>query len=122
MPTPSVTKIVWPLGCVCHAVRAPGVKWTLLAVNRDPPIAAATVSMYTSPVNHSFGPFEVLRLFLVMCMALLLRRLPELHQGLRWRPGSHRPCLTSDLPDQESRAGFFRAFRTHPLSIDSCLG
>ena len=30
-PTPSVTQIVWPLACVCQAVRAPGVKWTLLA-------------------------------------------------------------------------------------------
>ena len=27
--------MVWPLGWVCHAVRAPGVKWTLLAARRD---------------------------------------------------------------------------------------
>jgi hypothetical protein len=29
--TPSVTQIVWPRGWVCHAVRAPGMKWTLAA-------------------------------------------------------------------------------------------
>jgi hypothetical protein len=44
-PTPSVTQIVWPFGCVCHAVRAPGVKWTLLAFRREPPAGAATASM-----------------------------------------------------------------------------
>ena len=43
-PTPSVTQIVWPFGCVCHAVRAPGVKWTLVALTRDPFDGAATVS------------------------------------------------------------------------------
>jgi hypothetical protein len=29
---------------VCHAVRAPGVKWTLLALRRDGPDGVATVS------------------------------------------------------------------------------
>src|SRR5438445_13447228 len=58
-PTPSVTKMVWPLGCVCHAVRAPGVKWTLLAVRRDGSAGVATVSKYTAPVNHSLDPFVV---------------------------------------------------------------
>src|SRR2546422_10999629 len=43
-PMPSVTQTVWPLGWVCQAVRAPGVKWTLLALSRDPPDGAATVS------------------------------------------------------------------------------
>jgi hypothetical protein len=41
---PSVTQIVWPFGCVCQAVRAPGVKWTLLALRREAPDGAATVS------------------------------------------------------------------------------
>src|SRR6266404_784687 len=63
-PTPSVTKMVWPLGCVCHAVRAPGVKWTLLALRRDGSAGVATVSTYTAPVNHSLDPF-------VVCAALL---------------------------------------------------
>jgi hypothetical protein len=29
---------------VCHVVRAPGVKWTLLALSREPVDGAATVS------------------------------------------------------------------------------
>src|SRR5438105_3103926 len=60
--------MVWPFGCVCHAVRAPGVKWTLLALTREKPDGVATVSMYTAPVNHSLGPAEVSRLFLVICI------------------------------------------------------
>ena len=55
-PSPSTTKIVCPFGCVCHAVRAPGVKWTLLALTREPSDGAATVSMKTAPVNQSLGP------------------------------------------------------------------
>src|SRR5437899_2419454 len=61
--------MVWPFGCVCHAVRAPGVKWTALALKRDGPDGLATVSMYTAPVNHSLGPTVVSRLFLVICIA-----------------------------------------------------
>ena len=44
-PMPSRTKIVWPFGCVCHAVRAPGVKWTALALTRDVADGTATASM-----------------------------------------------------------------------------
>src|SRR5829696_817369 len=60
--------MVWPLGWVCHAVRAPGVKWTLLACRREEPVGVVTVSMYTAPVNHSFGPRLVSMEFLVICM------------------------------------------------------
>src|SRR3954453_17556511 len=73
-PTPSVTQIVWPLGCVCQAVRAPGVKWTLLALTRDPPAGAATGSMWTTPVNQSSGPRAVSVPFLVICNVGLLCR------------------------------------------------
>ena len=48
--------MVWPFGCVCQAVRAPGVKWTLLALRREVSDSDATASMYTAPVNHSAGP------------------------------------------------------------------
>ena len=44
-PTPSTTKIVCPCGCVCQAVRAPGVKWTLAAANVEVPAGAATASI-----------------------------------------------------------------------------
>ena len=52
-------------------VLAPGVKWTLLADSRDGPVGAATVSMKTSPVNHSLGPAAVSMEFLVICMSFL---------------------------------------------------
>jgi len=72
-PTPSVTQIVWPFGCVCHAVRAPGVKWTLLALRREPSEGDATASMKTAPVNQSLGPAAVSTLFLVICMVSAAR-------------------------------------------------
>jgi hypothetical protein len=53
-------------------VRAPGVKWTLLALRRERPDGAATVSMYTLPVNQSPGPAAVSTEFLVTCMLVLL--------------------------------------------------
>jgi hypothetical protein len=49
-------------------VRAPGVKWTLLALRRESPDGAATASMKTAPVNQSLGPAAVSTLFLVICM------------------------------------------------------
>src|SRR4029077_18504171 len=70
-PTPSSTKMVWPFGCVCHAVRAPGVKWTVLAVRRETPFGAATLSTYTGPVNRSLDPLVVWMLLRVTCMYLL---------------------------------------------------
>jgi hypothetical protein len=71
-PTPSVTQIVWPFGCVCQCVRAPGVKWTLLALTREAPAGAATASTYTDPVNQSVEPAAASTLFLVICMPFLL--------------------------------------------------
>jgi hypothetical protein len=43
-PMPS-SQIVCTFGLVCQAVRAPGVKWMLLALSREPSEAAAMVSM-----------------------------------------------------------------------------
>jgi hypothetical protein len=61
--------MVWPLGCVCQAVRAPGEKWTLLADRREVADGAATASIKTTPVNHSPGPGVVSTEFLVICMS-----------------------------------------------------
>src|SRR5258706_5978037 len=72
-PTPSTTKIVWPFGCVCQAVRAPGVKWTLLAWTREPSAGAAMVSMNTAPVNQSAGPLAVFMLLPGTFISPLLR-------------------------------------------------
>ena len=44
-PTPSVTKIVWPCGWVCQAVRAPGVKCASAVANVELAAGAATASM-----------------------------------------------------------------------------
>src|SRR5690348_17114959 len=64
--------MVWPLGCVCHAVRAPGVKWTLLADRRAVADGVATASIKTAPVNHSLGPGVVSMESLVICMSFSL--------------------------------------------------
>src|SRR3954454_20851619 len=48
----SVTKIVWPWGCVCQAVRAPGVKCTAAAANVEVPAGAGRAGMWEPPVNQ----------------------------------------------------------------------
>src|SRR5437588_7255475 len=73
--------MVCPFGCACHAVRAPGEKWTLLALRREAADGAATVSIYTAPVNHSLGPLLVPVLFLVTCMVALLMAPPLAQTG-----------------------------------------
>ena len=45
-PTPSVTMRVWPRGCVCQWVRAPGWKVTI-------PLDAALGEYYTQAINAS---------------------------------------------------------------------
>ena len=48
------------------------MKWTLLALRREPLPGAATVSTYTAPVNHSLGPVAVPLVFLVICIGCSL--------------------------------------------------
>ena len=47
---------VWPSGCVCHAVRAPGSNMTLAPRTRAGSGASNSGSMRTLPVNQSAGP------------------------------------------------------------------
>ena len=58
-PSPSVTHSVCPAEWRCQAVCAHGVKCTDPRVTAAPSCAAPMGSMYTSPVNHSAGPFQV---------------------------------------------------------------
>src|SRR5438445_11313443 len=88
--------MVWPFGCGGHAVRAPGVKWTLLALRRDEPDGVATVSMYTAPVNHSLGPTEVSRLFLVI-------RIVSPHGSGRWPKVRVQAGICCAFPRVEDR-------------------
>src|SRR5438445_7469649 len=55
-PSPEVTINVWPSGCVCHAVRAPGSNVTLAPRTRAGSGASNNGSMRTRPVNQSDGP------------------------------------------------------------------
>src|SRR5580704_16174002 len=55
-PQPAVTMRVWPSGCVCHAVRAPGSNVTLAPETRAGAGAWNRGSMRTVPVNQSAGP------------------------------------------------------------------
>src|SRR5205814_4472735 len=65
-------------------VRAPGVKWTRLALRRESPEGAAMLSIYTAPVNHSLGPAMVSLRFLVTCTAVLA------YWTRRWLSGRDR--------------------------------
>src|SRR6266566_603758 len=55
-PSPEVTINVWPSGCVCHAVRAPGSNVTLAPRTRAGSGASNSGSIRTVPVNQSAGP------------------------------------------------------------------
>src|SRR3954451_19782479 len=55
-PAPAVTINVWPRGCVCHAVRAPGSNVTLAPATNAGSGAVNRGSMRTVPVNQSAGP------------------------------------------------------------------
>ena len=47
---------VWPSGCVCHAVRAPGSNVTITPLTRAGSLPLNGESMRTVPVNQSTGP------------------------------------------------------------------
>src|SRR5262245_25209515 len=83
-PQPAVTINVWPSGCVCHAVRAPGSKVTLAPRTRPGPGASNSGSMRTVPVKYSAGPLpdgcEPLRL---ISIAPLLVRAVEVATAAR---------------------------------------
>src|SRR5438270_13936620 len=55
-PHPAVTIKVWPNGCVCQFVRAPGSKVTIAPLILPGSSALKGVSTRTAPVNHSAGP------------------------------------------------------------------
>src|SRR5437016_5472763 len=56
-PIPDVTINVWPNGCVCHALRAPGSNATLAPRTRAGSGASNNGSILTVPVNQSADPF-----------------------------------------------------------------
>src|SRR5437660_10463785 len=56
-PRPDVTINVWPNGCVCQAVRAPGSNVTLAPRTRAGSGASNSGSILTVPVNQSADPF-----------------------------------------------------------------
>src|SRR5207253_7658259 len=55
-PQPAVTINVWPNGCTCQAVRAPGSNVMLAAATRAGSGAWNRGSIRTVPVNQSAGP------------------------------------------------------------------
>src|SRR5881392_2048858 len=56
-PSPDVTINVWPNGCICQAVRAPGSNVTLAPRTRAGSGASNSGSILTVPVNQSADPF-----------------------------------------------------------------
>src|SRR5207302_5550912 len=95
-PQPAVTINVWPSGCVCHAVRAPGSKVTLAPATRAGSGASNSGSIRTVPVNQSAGPFpegrEPTRLMSI-CLLLLPNFTLVKNQGDRRILGSFDECV-----------------------------
>ncbi len=59
LPTPVTTYNVWPRGCECQFVRAPGSKDTRFATIRAGASAAMIGSCQTAPVKYSLGAWRV---------------------------------------------------------------
>src|SRR6266498_1689347 len=72
-PQPAVTIRVWPSGCVCQAVRAPGSNVTLAPRTRAGSGASNSGSIRTLPVNQSADPVVELceRTLLISIFGLL---------------------------------------------------
>src|ERR1700704_2795119 len=58
-PSPASTYNVWPSGCVCHAVRAPGWNETEFTTRRAGDDVAMIGSCSTVPVKYSGGAVRV---------------------------------------------------------------
>src|SRR5713226_1493558 len=58
-PKPETTCSIWPKGCVCQAVRAPGSKETRLETARAGAGDCTIGSCHTVPVKYSFGARRV---------------------------------------------------------------
>src|SRR5712664_3940029 len=107
-PTPEITYSVWPSGCECQAVRAPGSKDTRVETIRAGASAAMIGSCQTVPVKYSLGASRVGReparwmfiLFLLLEQEIphgreaLLRRLEP--EGLILRDAATPPFLPSE--------------------------
>ena len=75
--------MVWPLGWVCQAVLAPGVKWTLLAARRDGSEAAARAlqaNTATDEPKSAGGPAEMGRALHVVRRSALKARTQAANQ------------------------------------------
>ena len=95
-PAPAVTMRVWPRGCVCHAVRAPGSKVTLAPWTRAGSGAWKRGSTRTLPVavynvltfeQISWGPLAAAALIVtapVLLLTLLMQK--EIVAGLTAEP------------------------------------
>src|SRR6516164_2162194 len=82
-PQPAVTIRVWPSGCVCHAVRAPGSNVTLAPDTIAGSGAWKSGSIRTVPLNHSEGPFAegCEPTFVISMLILPCHRSFSLHPG-----------------------------------------
>jgi hypothetical protein len=65
---------------VCHAERAPALKVTLDARNREGSGSSETVSIHTRPVNQAVGPMEVA----VLVASVMFMACPRMDGDLKW--------------------------------------
>src|ERR1043166_3655984 len=104
-PKPELTISVWPNGCVCHAVRAPGSNVTLAPRTRAGSGASNNGSIRTLPVNHSAAPFVgccepalLISIYKVIaCIGLMVSAL-QAFQNSSFRPLTSDPLVIGHSP------------------------
>src|SRR5947209_5634176 len=91
-PTPVTTCNVWPSGCVCHAVRAPGSKVTRATRIRAGAGASIIGSCQTVPVKASAGPRRA-KVAAALFISIGTARLLELSQPRETEPPRPLPFV-----------------------------
>src|SRR2546423_10124079 len=105
-PQPNVTMRVWPRGCVCQAVRAPGSNVTLAPATRAGSGAANNGSMRTVPVNPSAGPLpEGCEPLFLMSICFLIEKSLCFPSGAPPADGAAYRSLPSSMSDVQKPAG-----------------
>jgi hypothetical protein len=116
-PRPDMTINVWPNGCVCQAVRAPGSNVTFAPRTRAGSGASNNGSIRTLPVNQSAGPLfercDPFRLISIYQSDRLLLTRHFYFGSTAYTTISHLPASISSslLSPRTMRWSHFKGFR-----------
>src|SRR3979490_2532596 len=117
-PTPEMTYSVWPSGCECQLVRAPGAKETRAGPGRAGASVAMSGSCHTVPVKYSFGAWRVGRepaRWMSMDFLLVVLQIPHGEEALSRQGACAVRCAVSN--HESPRAAILRGAQSAHLGM-----